>query len=316
MKRMLLAGEAMGLFIAGEEGSLSNVSHFSSAIAGAEYNVAVGLTRLEHRVSYLTKVGDDPFGEKIRNALTLQGIDTSLVQTDASHATGFMFKGKTAKGDPDIAYFRKGSAASTLSAADVEAIDFSSFDAVHVTGILAGISSSACEAAECMMRRAKAAGCVVFFDPNLRPQLWKDKQTMVETTNRLASLADWVLPGYKEGDVLTGFADPRKIADFYLSQGVTGVVVKTGEKGAFAATSREQVTVPSFVAREIVDTVGAGDGFACGIISGVLEGLPLYDTVLRANAIGTIQIMNPGDNEGLPTREVLASFMETTPQNV
>ena len=54
MKRMLLAGEAMGLFIAGEEGSLSNVSHFSSAIAGAEYNVAVGLTRLDHRVSYLT----------------------------------------------------------------------------------------------------------------------------------------------------------------------------------------------------------------------------------------------------------------------
>ncbi|MBM6920398.1 hypothetical protein H6A12_04410 [Phocea massiliensis] len=182
MKRMLLAGEAMGLFIAGEEGSLSNVSHFSSAIAGAEYNVAVGLTRLEYCVSYLTKVGDDPFGEKIRNALTLQGIDTSLVQTDASHATGFMFKGKTAKGDPDIAYFRKGSAASTLSAADVDAIDFSSFDAVHVTGILAGISSSACEAAEAgLCRKHSCKRVSLIRSKRLQERLFVWRRSIAET---------------------------------------------------------------------------------------------------------------------------------------
>jgi 2-dehydro-3-deoxygluconokinase len=60
-----------------------------------------------------------------------------------------------------------------------------------------------------------------------------------------------------------------------------------------------------------VDTVGAGDGFAAGVISGVLEGLPLAQAVQRGSAIGTIQIMHVSDNEGLPSREELKRFMNT-----
>ena len=91
------------------------------------------------------------------------------------------------------------------------------------------------------------------------------------------------------------------------------MIVKTGAKGAFAASRQERIQVPTYQEREIVDTVGAGDGFACGIISGIAEGLSLRETVLRANAIGTIQIMSVGDNEGLPTREQLDDFMAHTP---
>ena len=63
-----------------------------------------------------------------------------------------------------------------------------------------------------------------------------------------------------------------------------------------------------------MDTVGAGDGFAAGVISGVMEGLSLPEAVLRGNAIGTIQIMNVSDNEGLPTRPELERFMAETPR--
>ena len=62
-----------------------------------------------------------------------------------------------------------------------------------------------------------------------------------------------------------------------------------------------------------MDTVGAGDGFAAGILSALNEGLSLREAVQRANAIGTIQIQSVGDNEGLPTREELKRFMDTHP---
>ena len=58
-----------------------------------------------------------------------------------------------------------------------------------------------------------------------------------------------------------------------------------------------------------MDTVGAGDGFAVGVISGLMEGLDLAGAVQRGCAIGTLQIMNAGDNEGLPTRERLSQII-------
>lgn len=313
MKKILLAGEPMGLFIAQEEKPLEEVGSFSAAIAGAEYNVAVGLTRLGHQVGYLTRLGNDPFGKKILSAMEENHIDSSLIQMDDTRSTGFMLKGKTSHGDPSIFYFRKNSAASALSTADLESVDFSQYDILHMTGIFPPLSPSTREAAFAMMEKARKAGLTIFFDPNLRPSLWPDTQTMAECLNQLASMADYVLPGYKEGEILMGSRDSEKIADYYLNQGAKGVVVKTGAKGAFAASAEGRFQVPTFQEREIVDTVGAGDGFACGVISGIAEGLFLREAVLRGNAIGTLQIMSPGDNEGLPNREELAQFMKETP---
>ena len=136
MKKILTAGEPMGLFIAQEEARLEKVKHFSTSVAGAEFNVAVGLTRLGHKVGYLTKVGEDPFGRQIINCMNENGIDTSLTQVDPDHRTGFMLKSKTSRGDPDIYYYRKGSASSTISPEDVENVDLTAWDAVHLSGIL------------------------------------------------------------------------------------------------------------------------------------------------------------------------------------
>lgn len=313
-KNILLVGEPMGLFIAQEEASLEDVRLFSTAVAGAEFNVAVGLSRLGHSVGYMTKLGNDPFGKQIIKTMQRNKIGTSLISFMGDRATGFMLKSKTSRGDPDIFYYRKNSAASTLSVADVEKIDLTNYDCLHITGILPALSASSLEATRYLMERAKAAGLTVFFDPNLRPQLWPDRSTMVRELNRLAALADYVLPGCKEGGVLCGTEEPEKIADFYLSSGAKAVIVKTGPKGAYAADKKGSFRSPTYPAEKIVDTVGAGDGFAVGIISAVMEGLSLEEAVRRANAIGTIQVMNVSDNEGLPTREELDLFMSRNRQ--
>jgi 2-dehydro-3-deoxygluconokinase len=312
-KKIMLVGEPMALFLADELGKLENVSHFHTGIAGAELNVAIGLSRLEHPVSYLTKVGNDPFGRKVVHTLEENGIDTSLVCTSEERPTGFMLKQKVLKGDPGIFYFRKNSAASTLSCEDIDHIDFSQYCGVHMTGIFPALSAETRRAAVYLMQKAKKAGLFVSFDPNLRPQLWNSREEMKAVINQLAVMADLFLPGYKEGEILMGSREPKQIAEYYLSKGVKTIVIKTGSKGAYGATVKEALSCPTYQETAVVDTVGAGDGFAAGVLSALAEELPLKEMMLRGNAIGTLQIENAGDNEGLPTRAKLKDFMDHTP---
>ena len=308
-KGAILVGEPMGLFIAQEEGELSDVSGYSMAVARAELNVAVGLARLNLPVTYLTRLGEDPFGQKIVRTLQRNGIGSEFVSFSKERSTGFMLKSKVSTGDPKIFYFRKGSAASTLSKEDVDRMDFSGYGFVHLTGIFPALSESTKEASFYLIKKAREHGLTVSFDPNLRPQLWPDTETMVQTLNEFAALSDYVLPGEAEGELLCGDRDPRKIGQFYLERGAKAVVTKMGSRGAYLMTEQDQELVPGFSIEKVVDTVGAGDGFAAGILSALMEGKNLYEAVRRANAVGAIQVTSIGDNDGLPSRAQLAGFM-------
>ncbi|MDE4542766.1 sugar kinase [Thermoanaerobacterium sp. R66] len=308
MAKVLLAGEPMALFIADEEGTLDNVSKFTKALAGAEANVAIGLSRLGHNVKYITKLGNDPFGKYIYNKLLEEKIDVSSVKFTDEYPTGFMLKSKTSKGDPDIFYFRKGSAASHMTPNDIDC-DASEINHIHITGITAALSKDTLNTVYKMIQIGKENGIRISFDPNIRKSLWKSEDEMVATLNDIASNCDIVMPGIKEGLILTGSDDVDVIADFYLRRGVDAVIIKIGDRGAYVKTKDESFTVSGYKVEKVVDTVGAGDGFATGVISGLLEGLTLKDAVKRGNAIGAIIIMSPGDNDGLPYRDTLEKFM-------
>ena len=310
-KGLLLAGEPMGLLIAQSEGSLDSVKGYSLAVAGAEFNVATGSARLGHNTAYLTKLGDDPFGKLISRTLNENGIDNSLVIYTKERRTGFMLKSKVSKGDPEIFYFRAGSAASTLSEEDVEKIDFTKFSNIHLTGILPALSDSTRAAVKLMLKKAREAGLFVSFDPNLRPQLWPSQEVRVSYINDLASKADLVLPGDGEGKILCGTTDAHEINKFYLGLGAKTVVTKCGPKGALISDGKTETMVPGFIIDKVVDTVGAGDGFAAGTLTGLMEGLSIEKAVERGCAIGAIQCTFVGDNEGLPTPEQLKAFMDS-----
>ena len=141
--KIVLLGEPMGLFMANETGAISEVKTFTASIAGAEYNVAVGLARLGHTPAYCTRLGFDPMGEKILNGLRQNGISTDLVMQAEGELTGLMMKSSTQKGDPDIAYYRKGSAASKISPHDIDGLDLYGCERLHVTGIFPAVSESA-----------------------------------------------------------------------------------------------------------------------------------------------------------------------------
>lgn len=312
MADVVLVGEAMGMFVANENGGLLEGKSFSKGVAGAEVNVGIGLTRLGFNVSFLTKLGTDPFGEYIHDYLQRENIGTEYITFDKDHTTGLMLKSKIDKGDPQTSYYRKDSAFSTFSIEDViNKIDFNNVRVLHVTGIPAALNEITRGAVYYLMAQAKEAGTFITFDPNLRPSLWKDEKTMILVMNDLAKYANVVLPGITEGEILTGSKDKEEIADFYLKLGVDYVVIKTGEEGAFIKKNDKSVIhVPGFKVDRVVDTVGAGDGFAVGIISGYLAGLDMKEAAERANAIGAIQVQHQSDNEGLPTQKELDEYMK------
>jgi 2-dehydro-3-deoxygluconokinase len=162
----------------------------------------------------------------------------------------------------------------------------------------------------------KELGRTVSLDPNLIPTLWTSKQEMIEVINQFAMKADYFLPGISEGEILTGYKSPRDIASFYLDKGVELVVIKLGEEGAYYKNSSEEGLVNPYEVKEVVDTVGAGDGFAVGVISGLLENLQIKESVLRGNAIGSMAVQFPGDNDGYPNRDQLMEFMKLPIQGV
>lgn len=304
---VITIGEAMAMFVATETGELAEVEHFMKRVAGAELNVATGLARLGLSVGWVSRVGADSFGRFVLTALAKEGIDARGVSTDGRYATGFQLKSKVENGtDPIVEYFRKGSAASHLSPDDFNESYFVSARHLHLSGVAAALSESSYALLDRAARTMKAQGKTISFDPNLRPTLWKSEAEMIEKLNRLAFQADWVLPGLKEGMILTGQQTPEAIADFYLSHGVRAVIIKTGSDGAWYKTADgEQGAVAAIKVDNVVDTVGAGDGFAVGVISALLEGKPLPQAVKRGNKIGSLAIQVQGDSEGLPTREAL-----------
>lgn len=303
-------GEAMAMFVASECGDLAGVTQFSKRIAGAELNVAIGLARLGLNVGWVSRIGDDSFGRFTCQQLDLEGVDRRQVTCDPRYPTGFQMKSRVDDGsDPLVEYFRKGSAASHLSPADFDRDYFASARHLHLSGVAAAISDSSLALSQHAAREMKALDKTISFDPNLRPVLWSSEAEMIKQLNGLAQYADWVLPGIKEGQILTGYQQPEAIADFYLAMGVQAVVIKTGSDGAWYKTAAgEKGQIAAVLTDNVVDTVGAGDGFAVGVISALLEGKSLPAAILRGNKIGSLAIQVSGDSEGLPTRATLGDF--------
>jgi 2-dehydro-3-deoxygluconokinase len=301
-------GEAMAMFVAAQTGDLAEVDSFTKRIAGAELNVAIGLARLGLNVGWVSRIGNDSFGRFTLQQLAKEGVNAQRVTVDGQYPTGFQLKSKNTDGtDPSVEYFRKGSAASHLSTADFDRDYFAGARHLHLSGVAAALSAQSLELCHFAAAEMRNLGKTISFDPNLRPVLWSSRELMIEQLNKLACAADWVLPGLKEGQILTGQSTAEGIADFYLERGVQAVIIKTGPEGAwFKTAAGDQAAVPAVKVTNVVDTVGAGDGFAVGTLSALLEGKTLLQAVQRGNKIGSLAIQAIGDSEGLPTRAALA----------
>lgn len=300
-------GEAMVLLVADRPGPLETAESFVKRTAGAETNVAIGLARLGLSVGWASRLGGDSMARYLLGTMKREGIDCSHVVCEAGQRTGFQLKGRVeGGGDPEVENHRKGSAASLFRPEDIDVPWITGARHLHATGVFPALSASCHETALCSLAAMRAAGRSISFDPNLRPTLWASPETMRSAINHLAAQADWVLPGLEEGRFLTGRSSPEAIAGFYREQGARLVIVKLGPQGAYfsGVWGGQEVSgrVPGVTVLTVVDTVGAGDGFAVGVISALLGGRTVAEAVRRGAWIGARAVQVLGDTEGLPHR--------------
>lgn len=308
-------GESMVVFTPSSDGFMRNASQFSKKIGGAESNVAVGLARLGHQAGWISKLGDDEFGKSILAFLKGENVDVSQVTFDQEAPTGIYFKEPRRQNSTRVYYYRKGSAASKLSPSILNHDYLAKATFLHITGITPALSESCKETVFEAIKIAKQNGAKVVFDPNLRTKLW-DEETARETLLKMAKEADIVLPGVAEGEFLFGENDPHKLGQLFLDHGATVVVMKMGAEGAYYFTEKESALIPGFPVIQVVDPVGAGDGFAAGFLSGLLDGLELGKAVERANAVGALVTMVNGDVDGLPERDEVEQLLSKNSEDV
>lgn len=293
-------GETMVLFNSLKPGPLRYAGQFEKTVGGAESNVAIGLAKLGHRVSWVSRLGDDEFGYYVRNFIRGEGVDTSYVTFDAARPTAVFFKEQHKGQESKVYYYRTGSAASGMAPEHLDERLMAQTKFLHLTGITPALSTSCLETVKLAIRLARKHGVTIVFDPNIRLKLWSLEQAR-KVLLEIAAECDIILPGIEEGKMLTEEVTAEGISGRFLGHGAKAVVVKLGAQGAFYANETEQEYVPGFLVDQVVDPIGAGDGFAAGMLSGLIRGWTLREAVLLGNQVGAYAVTVAGDIEGYPT---------------
>ncbi len=269
--------------------------------AGAEVNVAIALAQLGHRVAFISRLGDDPFGERILQELIQAGVDVSMISREMSRPTGVYFKdhGGTRTG---MYYYREGSAATMIGPQDV-APALAGPKLIHATGITAALGHDCAALLDQLVHAAPGSGSSVSFDVNYRSALWSREQAG-PVLLRLARCSQIVFVGCDEAAVLWGTKNADDIRE--LMPQVSRLVVKDSAAPAHSFTSGATVIVPALPVR-VVEAVGAGDAFAAGYLSAVLRGMDERIALRWAHLLAATTVLTVADHAAPPTHEMLVA---------
>ncbi|HEX5974646.1 MAG TPA: sugar kinase [Rubrobacteraceae bacterium] len=293
-------GEALVVMDPVSRGPLRHVSGFEKNLGGAELNVAVGLSRLGHRAGWAGRLGDDEFGKEILAFASGEGVDVSRTSLDSEASTGLYFKEWRALGQLRVYYYRAGSAASRMRFDELDLQYLLSGEILHLTGITAALSESCHDLIERLLSAANERGVRVSFDVNVRRLLFEGRDPR-KVLGPLAARADLLFLSDDEADLLFGGSDPDSLKEARRDIRAETVVVHHA-KGAFAV-EESGVSEKAAYPVDVVDTVGAGDAFVAGFLSGRLRGWKTEECLDMANACGACAVTVPGDLKGLPTAE-------------
>lgn len=318
MLDIVAMGEPLVQFNAVTKGPLRYVTYFEKHSTGSEANVCVAAARLGLRSGLVTKLGNDEFGHYVLNWLRGEGVDVSHILLDDEHPTGIYFVQRSypIPGVSDVAYYRRGSAASFISENDIDYEYIRNARVFHTTGITLAISESARLAALRAMREAKKGGALVSFDLNIRRKLWRDMGEAIKVMREALSNVDVVFMDEEEAAIIL---EQRGIDSIFKEAekvfGLNKIIIKRGIRGSIAKWENEVSEVNAFRV-PVEDPIGAGDAYVGVFISSMLKGMGLKESMLRASAAAAMVVMVRGDEENLPSEHDLELFLGSVGHDV
>ena len=299
MLDVITIGDAMIAMCPEKKGPIIFSNTFERKMGGAELNVAIGCARLGLNVGWISRLGMDDFGKYILKTARGEGIDVSQVELVEGYGTSVYFREVLADGASRSFYYRDNSPTETLNIKDIDEEYFKESKILHITGVLPSINEHNRGLILETIEVAKKHNLTISFDPNIRLKMWTKEEART-FINKILPNVDILLVGDEEIEVLLGHSDINKGIREFQNYGIKTVIVKRGAKGAIGSDGNNTYEVDGIKPRALVDTVGAGDGFAAGFLTSTIKGKSLEESIQFANAVGSIVVGVEGDNEGLP----------------
>ncbi len=299
---------------------------FDAHIGGSPTNIAVAASRLGLRTALLTAVAPDPVGDFVLAHLAQEGVETRYIPRKAGTRTGLAVVGVEPPSRFPLVFYRDNPADIQLDIDDVLAAPLTETRALLLSGT--ALSRGPCRDATLFAaEQAHAAGVTTYLDLDLRPDQWTHPHAFGANVRRLLPIVDVVIGTEEEVYAALG-ADPATVfagqplsaeqvteleaaAAQFLVAATTErtLILKRGARGASVYASGAQVSHVGGFPVQVVNTVGAGDAFAGGLIYGRCQGWDWYTSVRMGNACGALVVTRHGCAAAMPRLSEVEAFV-------
>jgi len=267
---------------------------------GNSINTAIALARLGIAVRVATAVGDDRFGQFLRDRVRAEGIDDSGIATLPAGKTSTSIVLIESSGERRFLHLRGVSA--FLSEAHVDWRPLGESRVVHFASVFALPAFDEAALAPAL-KRARESGCATSINI-----CWDVRGRWLTLLQPALEYTDFIFPNREEGRQLTGESEPAAIAARLRGWGVKTVIVKLGAAGCYVAHPQGEFASPGFAVQP-VDTTGAGDCFAAGFLAAICRSQSFAQAARYANAVGALATLGLGGADSAPTTEQVERFL-------
>ncbi|CRY26250.1 aminoimidazole riboside kinase [Yersinia enterocolitica] len=290
-----------------------NSNSYLKCPGGAPANVAVGIARLGGKSAFIGRVGQDSFGRFMQQVLQQENVDTRAMTLDAEHRTSTVVVDLDQHGERTFTFMVMPSADLFLQLSDLP--EFKPNQWLHLCSIALSQEPSRSTAFEAM-RRIKADGGWVSFDPNIRADIWRQPPELLPCLRQALQLADVVKLSREELDFICPQQDiatamEQVMADYSCKL----LLVTLGAEGVWVHNRRK---LQKYASRKItpIDTTGAGDAFVAGLLAALSQqpnwhqSQDLSAAIDQAQACGALATSAKGAMTALPNAQELAHFLQ------
>jgi 5-dehydro-2-deoxygluconokinase len=302
--------------------SLEESETFRKYLGGCAGNIAVGTSRLGLQSAMFSCIGTDAMGQFLKNELTKEGVDITLLKETNQHLTGLVILGVNPPDNFPLIFYRKNCADMELKKSDINIDFFSQAKCLLVTGT--GLSSTEmCETTHYAVDAARSVETKIVFDLDYRPVLWGltnpgngESRYMLSdlVSNHYQALlqkCDLVV-GTEEEILIAGGDESLNLALQKIRKlTVAPIVVKKGKHGCYVYfTDLNEPLISEPYPVEILNVLGAGDGFISGLMRGLLRQESWQTSTSYANACGAILVTKHGCAPAMPSFIEMQQFIK------
>ena len=291
---------------------------FEANPGGAPCNLLSMVSKLGHKTAFIGKVGKDSFGKQLKNVLEEVGIDTAYLSMDEKVPTTLALVHTLEDGDRDFSFYRNPGADMMLTEEEISEELIKNSKIFHF-GTLSMTHECVRNATKKALDIAKKAGCIISFDPNLRPPLWDSLESAKEQVLYGLSFCDVLKISDNEIQWLTGKENYTDGVNWILERyPIPLILVSMGKEGSRAYYKGSCVEAAPFLQKNTIDTTGAGDTFGGCILHYILEyGLDqlteekLKEMLCFANGAAAIITTRKGALRVMPSVEEIEKVIKT-----